>query len=175
MAKNEERKEERKSEQLQIRVSLQEKELIQARAARAARAGVDVSKWVLQQVLPAAERGFQQLCTELANNPHARSHVLAELNDLLTGLSAKDFRAALQNSPNSPLPDFEMAYVAAMVEQAASIRQVTPPAWTARIRSIDQPWFASSLLSLRLHLLLRSPPPFRRRNIFVDSSIGDRV
>lgn len=30
-------------------------------------------------------------------------------------------------------------------------------------------------MSLRLHLLTRSPPPFRRRNLFVDSSIGQRA
>lgn len=168
MAKNEERK----TEQLQIRVSAQEKELIQGRAARA---GVDVSKWILQQTLPSAEQDFQQLCAELANNPHSRSHVFAELNDLLTGLSSKHFGPAMKNPPTTDLPDFEMAYIAAMVEQAASIRQVTAPAWTARVKSIDQPWFASSLFGLRLHLLLSSPPPFRRRNIFVDSSIGDRV
>ncbi len=165
-------KEQRKTEQLQIRVSAQEKELIQRRAARA---GIDVSKWILQQALPSAEQGFQQLCTELAKNPQARSYVFAELNDLLTGLTSQDFGPALQNLPTSKLPDFEMAYIAAMVEQAASIRQVTPPAWTARVKAIDQPWFASSLIGLRLHLLLSSPPPFRRRNIFVDSSIGDRV
>ncbi len=124
---------------------------------------------------PTAEQAFQNLCVELARNPEGRSHLLAQLNDLLTGLRPQDFYPALQNPPSSELPDFEAAYIAAMIEQAASIRQVTPPAWTARVGGLDQPWFASSLISLRLHLLLSSPPPFRRRNIFVDSSIGDRV
>ena len=36
-------------------------------------------------------------------------------------------------------------------------------------------WFASELKSLRLHLLTKSPAPFRRRNLFVDSTLGDRV
>ncbi len=31
------------------------------------------------------------------------------------------------------------------------------------------------LAGLRLHLLRESPVPFKRRNIFIDSSIGDRV
>jgi hypothetical protein len=35
--------------------------------------------------------------------------------------------------------------------------------------------FCSSLQSLRMHLLTHSPPPFRRRNIFIDSSLGQRV
>ncbi len=115
------------------------------------------------------------MCVELARNSSSRSHVLAHLNDLLTGLRPQDFYPTLQNPPSAKLPDFEAAYVAAMIEQAASIRQVTPAAWTARVRGLDQPRFASSLVSLRLHLFLSTPPSFRRRNIFVDSSIGDRV
>jgi hypothetical protein len=43
------------------------------------------------------------------------------------------------------------------------------------VKPLERPWFASSLKSLRLHLLTASPPPFRRRNLFVDSTIGDRV
>jgi len=31
------------------------------------------------------------------------------------------------------------------------------------------------LLGLRLHLLTHSPAPFRRRNIFIDASVGARV
>jgi len=31
------------------------------------------------------------------------------------------------------------------------------------------------LQSLRLHLLTHSPPPFRRRNIFIDSSPDKQV
>jgi hypothetical protein len=30
-------------------------------------------------------------------------------------------------------------------------------------------------MGLRLHLLLSAPPAFRRRNIFLDASVGDRV
>jgi hypothetical protein len=35
--------------------------------------------------------------------------------------------------------------------------------------------FGSDLQNLRLYLLTHSPPPFRRRNIFIDSTLGDRV
>jgi hypothetical protein len=35
--------------------------------------------------------------------------------------------------------------------------------------------FGSELQSLRLYLLTHSPPPFRARNIFIDSSLGDRI
>jgi hypothetical protein len=30
-------------------------------------------------------------------------------------------------------------------------------------------------MSLRLYLLTHSPAPFRRRNIFIDASVGSRV
>jgi hypothetical protein len=62
-----------------------------------------------------------------------------------------------------------------MVEQASAVAGASPPDWTRRVKPLERPWFASPLKNLRLHLLAHSPPPFRRRNLFVDSSIGDRV
>ena len=38
-----------------------------------------------------------------------------------------------------------------------------------------EPYVEYWLLSLRLHLLTHSPPPFRLRNIFIDSSVGTRM
>jgi hypothetical protein len=35
--------------------------------------------------------------------------------------------------------------------------------------------FGSTLVSLRLYLLTHSPPPFRRRNIFIDATVGSSV
>ena len=69
----------------------------------------------------------------------------------------------------------EAAYLAAMVEHAAVIKGVDPPRWTAAVEALDALWFASSLKSLRLYLLTHSPPPFRRRNLFIDSSVGQPV
>lgn len=161
-----------KTRQLQIRVSEGEKARIQERAAMA---GMDVSKWVLQQILPPAEARFQRLCSDLAAGAGNRSYVLAELNDFLSGLDERTFRAAVAFAPEASLPVFEAAYLAAMVEQAALLKQVPPPAWTAGVGALDRPWFASALKSLRLHLLTHSPLPFRRRNLFVDSSLGDRI
>jgi hypothetical protein len=67
-------------------------------------------------------------------------------------------------------------YVAAMVEQAIHRKGgVRPPRWTSTVPPLSQPVFAAPWMSLRAHLLLESPVPFRRRNIFIDSSIGDRV
>ncbi len=66
-------------------------------------------------------------------------------------------------------------YVATMVETAAHGKNVLPPGWTGAVRSLKEPVFVTPLAGLRLHLLLHSPPAFRRRNIFIDAGIGDRV
>jgi hypothetical protein len=160
-----------KSEQLQIRVTPEEKARIQSEAARA---GMDVSKWVLRQALPPVSARFQALCADLASAADA-SYVLAEINDFLTGLSGRVLQRAVAEEPATPLPPFEAAYVAAMVECAAAVKRVSPPGWTRSVPPLETPWFATSLTRLRLHLLLASPAPFRRRNLFIDSSVGARV
>ena len=99
-------------------------------------------------------------------------YVLAELNDLLTAATGEELR--LLRAPD--ISDSYLAnYVAAMVELAAHRRDVHPPLWTSDIEPLCEPVFAVPWHSLRAHLLLNSPVPFRRRNIFIDSSIGDRV
>jgi hypothetical protein len=62
-----------------------------------------------------------------------------------------------------------------MVEYAAARKELRPPDWTADVPPVAEPYFGTDLLTLRAHLLTRSPPPFRRRNIFIDASVGDRV
>lgn len=161
-----------KTEQLQIRVSPEQKARIQKQAARA---GMDVSKWILHQALPPAEERFQTLCRDLAMGSGNQRYVLAELNDFLSGLGARAFGAAVAQAPEARLPAFEAAYVAAMVERAAAVKRVPMPAWTGDVGALEKPWFASALKSLRLYLLTASPPSFRRRNLFIDSSIGDRL
>jgi hypothetical protein len=161
-----------KTSQLQIRVSPADKARIRARAASA---GMDVSNWVLQQLLPPVEERFQRLCRDLDAAPDKRKYVFAELNDFLARLGARELVQAVRHAPSIDLPAFEANYLAAMVEQASDAIGVSPPDWVRRVKPLEQPWFASSLKNLRLHLLTASPPPFRRRNLFVDSSIGDRV
>jgi hypothetical protein len=94
------------------------------------------------------------------------------MNDLLTAAPPEHFDAL----PVSSITDPYLAnYVAAMVEQAAHRAGVVPPPWTSGIAPLPEPAFAVPWLSLRAHLLLESPVPFRRRNIFIDSGIGARV
>ncbi len=159
-----------KNTQLQIRVSRSEKAAILS-AAKAA--GLDMSAYVLSRVLPAAAGRFREFVEAAART--GTSFPLAELNSLLTALPAAQLRDAVATLPSTALTPFLANYVAAMVEYACARRGIAPPGWTRNVAPLREPVFASSLQNLRLHLLTHSPPPFRHRNIFIDSSIGSRV
>ena len=103
------------------------------------------------------------------------SFALAELNDLLSGLTSGELCSAVEHADLTGLTPYLQNYVAAMVELAAQRRDVPPPAWVRDVEPLEEPRFATPLASLRLHLLRSAPIPFKRRNIFIDSSIGDRV
>lgn len=160
-----------KTTQLQLRVSPRQKAAIQ-RAAR--QAGVDMSAYVLARVLPAPQQRFDALAARLARSTEP-AFELAELNDLLSDVSAEQFATATANPPPGRLSLQLANYLAAMVEYAAGRLQVPPPSWTHRIPSLEEPMFGADLESLRLRLLTHSPAPFRKRNIYIDASLGDRV
>jgi len=161
-----------KTEQLQIRLTAGEKAELKSRAERS---GVDVSTYVLRRALPPTATAFRDICHRLQHAGDKRSFVLAELNELLTTLRGNHLDDAVAEPPVAKLEPFEAAYVAALVEQATVLRGLPPPSWTAAVPPLPEPWFGTSLLSLRLHLLTASPPPFLRRNIFIDSAIGGRI
>ncbi len=161
-----------KSEQLQIRIGPADKARIRDRAAEA---GMTVSDWVLRQALPPLEQQFRANVEALAANPDRRSFAFAAIHDFLAGLAGSELAQSVSNPPGVDLPPFEANYLAAMIEYAAASKGVSPPRWTSAVPPLPEPWFGTSLKSLRLHLLTRSPPPFRRRNLFIDSSIGQRA
>ena len=160
-----------KSQQLQIRVTPAQKEALK-RLANAA--GQDVSSYVLSRALPEPAGRFASLLRQVASE-ESRRFALAELNDLLSGLSPAQLPGAVENADLSGLSDYLRNYVAAMVELAANRASVPPPAWAAKVPPLETPHFAVPMKSLRLHLLKASPTAFKRRNLFVDSSLGDRV
>jgi hypothetical protein len=160
-----------KSEQLQIRVSPEEKVALKRRARAA---GQDVSTYVLSRALPPTGRRFAGLVAALCREGERR-YVLAELNEFLTGLPPGRFTEAVGEADVRALPPVDGNYVAAMVEQAAALKGVEPPAWTLGIAPLEEPYFATELRSLRPHLLRASPVPYKRRNLFVDAGVGDRV
>src|SRR5690606_5532953 len=108
-------------------------------------------------------------------NESPRPYALAALNDWLTQCSAPELDAVGGRLAVASLPPLWQNYVAALFEQAAASKPTDPPAWTRRVVPLDEPYFATSLKSLRPRLLRASPVPFKRRNLFVDSAIGDRV
>jgi hypothetical protein len=117
------------------------------------------------------EKSFLELTAAVAAADRM-SYPLAELNDLLTGAPGDDVRVL----PEPHIADaYRLNYVAAMVELAAHRAGVAPPMWTAAVPPLEAPVFIDPSLKLRSHLLTASPVPFRRRNIFIDSSLGDRV
>jgi uncharacterized protein (DUF1778 family) len=160
-----------KSPHLRIRVTPPEKATLERLAAAA---GQDVSSYVLARVLPPGQRRFEELLSILGSDEDHR-YALAELNDLLTSLAPADLREAVAHAELEHLSPFLQNYVAAMVEHACYRQEVPAPQWTTRIAPLETPYFAAPLKSLRLHLLRASPVPFKRRNLFVDASLGARV
>lgn len=160
-----------KTGQMQIRVSAHEKLSIQRAAARA---GMDMSAYVLARVLSVPAAQFQDCVRNCAHSASPR-FALAELNSLLSVLAAGELRDAVAAPPPRGLSPFLGNYIAAMVEYACARCAVAIPEWTRSIAPLAEPLFGSELLSLRLYLLTHSPPPFRARNIFIDSTLGDRI
>ena len=162
---------EKKTAQLQIRVSAKEKASI---ANAAARAGMDASEYVLSKVLSEQQEKFQSLVYEL-NQGGETSYSFAALHDFLFRLAREEFSLAVTQPPRVKLSLQAANYLAAMIEQAAYKMNGTVPQWVREIPPLQEPFFGTELKNLRLHLLLSSPLAFRRRNIFIDASIGDRV
>ena len=127
----------------------------------------------MSRALPSAAARGSALVRSLADARNRR-YVLAELNDWLAEATADEL-PDVDHGEFGELEPWLQNYIAAMVERAAQRQGVAPPAWVRRIEVLDEPYFATALPSLRAHLLRSSPVVFRRRNLFVDASVGDRV
>lgn len=160
-----------KTEQIQIRVSSYEKNLILKAAQRA---NMNMSEWVLKKLLPDLQVRFQVLGAEL-NDRGSRRYAFAALNDMFTSASVDEFKLMTVEPPKVLLDDINANYLAAMIEFAALLKKINPPPWVSSIVPLTTPYFGTDIMSLRLYLLTHSPAVFRSRNIFIDSSLGDRV
>jgi hypothetical protein len=157
--------------QLQIRVTAAEKAALRRRARAS---GVTVSAFVLARALPAPGLRLEALLP-LLPDPGRRGFAFAAIADLLVELPAGEFRAALEGLRLDGLGEEDRNWVAAMVEHAAFRKGVAPPAWTLAVAPPERPVFASPAPALRAHLLAASPAAYRRRNLFVNAGVGDRV
>lgn len=160
-----------KTQQLQIRVSPAQKLTLKRQARRAV---MSLSEWILSQLLPSSQATFESLAEELAASDQP-SYAFAALLDLLAPLSAAEFESAVSEPPEARLDPYWWNYLAATLEQAAAAKHARVPGWTRDIAPLNEPVFGSSLSSLRLHLLVNSPPAFAQRNLFIDANVGDRV
>lgn len=160
-----------KSRQLQVRVTPTQKAALK-RLAR--RAGLDVSSYVLRRALPPAQARFAEIVRALREEEQHR-FALAALNDFLSDLAAAELEDAVAQVDLQALSPFLQNYVAAMVEQAANRKGTSPPSWVQRVEPLEEPYFAVPFKRLRPHLLRAAPLAFKRRNIFVDAAVGDRV
>ncbi len=168
---------ETKTHHVQIRVTAREKAALKRFASRS---GLDVSSYVLGRALPSQRLRLEEILRALGDasdrgEATERRLALAELNDFLTALTSGEFVDAVADADVRSLDPFVANYVAALVEQAATCLSVPPPSWTRTIAPLDAPYFAGGLKSLRPHLLREAPVPFKRRNLFVDAGLGDRV
>lgn len=161
----------RRSQQIQIRVTPGEKTTLK-RLAR--RAGQDLSSYCRGRTLPGRQAIFDQILCLLRKEEDWR-FALAELNDFLSRLAPMQMEEAVQYADLRGLSPLAQNYVAAMVEQAAHQKGVEAPAWTNDVPPLEEPFFGTPFRSLRPYLLKAAPVAFKRRNIFVDAGVGDRV
>lgn len=159
-----------KSTQLQIRVAPAQKGALK-RLAR--EAGLDVSAYVLSRALPREDARLASILKALGGSDYR--FALAELHDLLESLAPFEFESVMGDVDLGNLSPMLRNYLAAMVEQASGRKHVNPPGWTREVAPLEQPWFATDLAALRLYLLTVSPVVFKRRNLYVDATVGNRV
>lgn len=157
--------------QLQIRVSFAQKRAI---ASTAKKAKMGMSKRGVDQIFSSSREKFQALLKVLGTNPQ-KSYPLSEFHDLLQSVTTKEFEYMVVEPARVHLEPYWENYVAAMIEHSAAQRGVSAPFWVAKIKLLDDPVFGSDLKNLRLYLLTHSPVSFRRRNIFIDATVGKKV
>jgi hypothetical protein len=129
---------------------------------------------MLGRLAPPERARLGALVRALAGS-NERPAAFADVHDLLVSLGRGALVPVLEGLDLTGLGELEKNQLAAMAETAAARHGVAPPKWVHQVKPLADPWFASQLVSLRLHLLSSSPPAFRRRNLFVDATLGARV
>lgn len=160
-----------KTEQLQIRVSKAQKTALRRLAESA---GTDLSTYVLQRALPDRTMEYREILSRLGTES-TRKFAFAALDVLLVDLTPVEFGEVTNSPPPERAPLWVRNYVAAMVEEAAAQKLIAPPVWVRDVPVLREPHFVTDLKKLRPYLLRTTPVVYRRRNVFVDAGIGQRV
>jgi hypothetical protein len=161
----------KKDKQLQIRITQKEKVFIRKAAKNA---GMDISQWVLSKIAICSRMNLENLIEELACSDD-KTYPIAAINDFLCKISRQEFEILFGEPVSFDISEYWNNYLAAMIEQASHIKKTAAPNWLNEIKPLKEPVFGTDLQSLRLHLLANSPPPFKKRNIFIDSTLGSRI
>lgn len=158
-----------KTSQLQIRVTVDEKEALKRLAAAA---GLSVSSYVLSRVLPLAELEFTRLYARAAEPGVDRMPLLDELDQALERLTGVDLATKVPRPDGRTLSPVLHNCIAAMVERVAARKRAAPPRWVSDVPPLARPHFGWSLQSLRPHQIRVTPVAFKRRNLFFDPAAG---
>ncbi len=139
----------------------------------AAEAGLSLSACVLERALPRTHEGVSARIRGL-RDPIGVRNTLSDLTIYLGALADDEFDAAVAAADLERLTPLQKKCAAAAVEQESWRRARTPPAWTRTIEALEQPYFASSLRSLRPHQMRLAPAAFKRRNVYIPSKDDPR-
>lgn len=68
------------------------------------------------------------------------------------------------------------AYLAAYVDHLCRLSKIPTPDWVYALDLVlENPWFGDDVKSLRLYLLVKTPPAFKEKNIFTIPEITFKV
>ena len=160
-----------RSEYIQMRISPRDKKkLVQIARMH----NMTLSKWILSKVrIENSVAELKRIYNEFSKRSK-ESYLFAQLGDYLMNVPNELWLEFVSIKPENMESD-QLSYVAAIIDQLSVIRDLEKPHWITEIKGHDKPYFGSDLQSLRLYLLIKSPVAFRQRNIFIDSSAGERV
>lgn len=117
---------EKKTAQLQIRVTPRQKALIRQQAQAH---GMDMTQWILTRSLPSRQETLHTVLAALAQGEQEPDLLFGDIFNLLKDLSAPEFSLTLARPPDIPLKDDHSDLLQAMVELAARQKGCLPPRW----------------------------------------------
>lgn len=103
--------------------------------------------------------------------------LLANFIDEFNRSSIEKKQTMVEKFPFKGITDKKYAaYIAAVVEELCFTNNIDIPDWVFDKKySLKEPFFVGGLESLKAFLIVESPLPFRRRNIFVSENVLKRV
>lgn len=152
-----------KSETIQIRVSKAEKEKLK-KLSQVHK--MCVSEFILSNLLTDISAYEVRQLYELIAKGENRVLSLFNLRNKLKKISPAFWDGAVGIVPDF-LDPFSLAYVASTIEELSYIRGLSYPEWCTGIKALSEPYIGSDQETMNFYILVNSPVPFKRRNIFL--------